>query len=172
MAVVRRSWRALVAVALACSAAVASSRVTLVEVAEAHALHTTMSEVALDPRSGVLRIVIRLFAEDLVRAIALAQSSQPAINPASAALTYIRGSVVFTDGSRPLPLRFCGTRVAADVRWVCMETTVRPRASGLRLRNTLLTALFADQVNIVKSMVSGTPRSVLFTRGDGEKALP
>lgn len=158
--------------ATACVAALTWPGVHAVHIAEAHPLHTTMSEIALDPRRRVLRIMIRVFAGDFARAVALAPSSRSTRDSAAAELAYVRGSVVLSSGGRPLPLRSCGTRRAGDVRWVCMEADAPSSVAALRLENTLLMALFTDQVNIVRSMVSGTPRSVMYTRGDGAKALP
>lgn len=140
-------------------------------VASAHPLHTTMTEVTADERRGVIRVMIRVFAEDFAEAVTRSRAVQPSGPPERAALDYVRRAVLLSDGSRVLPLRFCGTRRAGDVRWICMETASPVRATDLRLQITLLAEKFEDQVNIVRSMVSGSPRSLLFTRGDGAKPL-
>ena len=140
-------------------------------IACAHPLHTTMSEVTADHRRGVIRVMIRVFAEDFAEAVARSRAVQPLGPPERAALDYVRRAVVLSDGNRVLPLRFCGTRRAGDVRWICMETESPVRTTDLRLQNTLLAEKFDDQVNIVRSMVSESPRSLLFTRGDGAKPL-
>ena len=164
-----RTRSALVAGAL--SAALALPGGALPPAAEVHPLHTTMSEIALDPRRRVLRIMIRVFAGDFAQAVATAPSSRSVADSASRELAYLRRSVVLTNEGRPLLLRTCGTRRAGDVRWVCLEADAPPTLTALRLQNTLLMALFTDQVNIVRSLVSGTPRSVMYTRGDGAKPL-
>ncbi|MBA3671359.1 MAG: hypothetical protein H0W68_04980 [Gemmatimonadaceae bacterium] len=139
--------------------------------AYAHPIHSTMTDITIDERRATLRIMIRVFAGDFGTAVTLGQAEHPAMAGESVALGYVRRSLVLLDGDRPVPLRFCGTRRAAEVRWICMEASVPARRSGLRLGNTIMTNLFADQVNIVRSMVDGAPRSLMFTRGDGAKPL-
>ena len=139
--------------------------------AMAHPIHSTLAEVTIVPRTGVARIVVRVFADDFATAIARAHADRPPADPGSEALGYVRGALVLSDGDRALPLRFCGTRRLGEVRWVCMETTSRVPTGGLRLRNALMMDLFDDQVNVVRSFVTKGARSVLFTRGDGSKPL-
>jgi len=39
------------------------------------------------------------------------------------------------------------------------------------VRNAILSELFADQVNVVRAALGGAPQTLLFTPGDGMKAL-
>ena len=84
---------------------------------------------------------------------------------------YLRRAFVLTDGQRVLALRGCGTRKSGELLWLCLEADAPPRLASLQLRDALLWELFDDQVNIVRSMLGGAPRSLLFTRGDRQKAL-
>ena len=44
--------------------------------------------------------------------------------------------------------------------------------AGARVRHSVLCERFDDQVNIVRATYAGRSASLLFTRGDGAKALP
>ena len=136
--------------------------------AAAHPLHTTLTEITADPARRALHIVIRVFADDFARA---ATASRRPGSGAPDAATYLRGAFVLTEGRRALPLRSCGTRRSGELLWLCLEADAPASLASLQLRDALLWELFDDQVNIVRSMLGRTPRSMLYTRGDKAKAL-
>lgn len=141
-------------------------------VADAHPLHTTLTEVTVDAPRRVLHIVIRVFAEDFARAAGSAR--RPASGAANGPLdanAYLSRTFVVTEGARTLPLRSCGTRRSGELLWLCLETEAPVRLASLMLRDALLCELFDDQLNIVRSLVGTAPRSLLYTRGDGRKPL-
>lgn len=133
--------------------------------ARAHPLHTTLTEVSSGPTPGTVRLMIRVFADDFGRASRVANGgrSDPAL--------YLRRAVGVFDGTRALPLRSCGVRQSGGMLWLCLEADAPSSLSTLRLRNAILCELFDDQVNVVRSLLGSSPRSVLFTRGDGAKPM-
>ena len=139
--------------------------------ASAHPLHTTITEVTHQPARQTLRLMIRVFADDFERAVARQGRVQGGAVTDAATLAYLRSAVVVSQGSRPLPLSACGSRRAGEVIWLCVETPAPANLAGVQLRVALLCEMFEDQVNIVRSLVGASPRSLLFTRGDGGKSL-
>ena len=136
----------------------------------AHPLHTTITELAEDRTRGTVRAVIRVFAGDFGTAVA--RHSRGAGMSDAAALAYASASFSFTDrGGRPLPVRSCGMRRAADLVWICLEAPAPAGLAPLAVRNAFLCDLFDDQVNVVQGTVGGARRSLLFTRGDRAKPL-
>ena len=140
--------------------------------AEAHPLHTTMTEITLDPSRRVMRVMIRAFSEDFLKAVATARrpASVPTVDGADAT-AYIRKAFVMLDAGRAVSFRSCGTRRSADLVWICLETEVPRDLSRTRLHNALLWELFEDQVNIIQSRAGTSPHSILFTKGDRPKPL-
>lgn len=136
--------------------------------AEAHPLHTTLTEITTDAPRRVVHVVIRVFADDFARAAAAAR--RPAAGAPDAA-AYLRGAFVLSDGRRALPLRACGTRRSADLLWLCLEADAPANLASLQLRDALLWELFDDQINIVRSLLGSAPKSILYTRGDRAKPL-
>jgi hypothetical protein len=61
-------------------------------------------------------------------------------------------------------------RRTGDVVWLTL-TAPGTTLDGLRVSNRVLVELYADQVNIVQATVGARRASLLFTRGDGAKAL-
>ena len=146
------------------SAAIAALAMTLSLItavrADAHPLHTTLTEIAVTPNT--LRATVRIFADDLGHAVG-SRTDDLGIG------TYVASAMVFLDGqNRAIAARSCGVKRAGDLLWVCIEVT---DARPMSLRNTLLCEQFRDQINIVQIAAGGTKRGLVFTRGDGPKRL-
>jgi hypothetical protein len=148
-------WRALRTGSLA---ALALS-LLVVRPAGAHPLHTTLTELRADRARGVVRVVIRVFADDFGTAAGRDPSA------------YLQRAFVLRDGPRPVHLHQCGTRRSGGLLWICMEGPAPAITANLTLTDALLCELFDDQVNIVRATLDGSTRSVLFTAGDRAKSL-
>lgn len=157
------------------SAVLAAAIVAMPSTADAHPLHTTLTEVSVDATSHSVHLVVRVFADDLGAALAR-RAHLPSV-PAGrawddAASSYVVSAVAIADrGNRAVALRSCGTRRSGDLLWICLEGTTLEAAQELRGRNAMLCDLFDDQVNIVQFVTGAQKHSVLFTRGDGLKRL-
>lgn len=141
-----------------------------------HPMHTTITELAWRPGSRVVRATIRIFEDDFGRAVLGLPASAPAPDSAAvrepAAEAYVRAHFGLAGaGGAELPLRWCGVRRSGNVVWVCIESGEGVAPAGLRVRNGVLFELYRDQVNIVQSLLGSAKASVLFTRGDGPKAI-
>jgi hypothetical protein len=136
-------------------------------VASAHPLHSTITELTEDRAHGIVRATIRVFADDFGTAVARTRRSGDA-----AALAYVSTMFGFTDrGGRVLSLRACGTRRVGDLLWICVEASSTEGLATLAVRNGILSDLFDDQVNVVQGTIGGARRSLLFTKGDRAKRL-
>lgn len=138
-----------------------------------HPLHTTLTEMTVDQTKHTLRAVVRVFADDIGLALAnRAGRKGPTVVVSDAdAAAYVLSELTVGDQSlRPVALHPCGVKRSGDLLWVCLETgPMDPRTA--RVRNNVLCELFSDQVNIVQVSGGGASRSILFTRGDGPKAV-
>jgi hypothetical protein len=139
-----------------------------------HPLHTTLTQLSVRPATRSVEIVMRVFVDDFSAAVARHEGgARAAATPPSdsAAYRYVTGAFALTDrGGRRLPLRWGGTRRTGDVVWLTL-TAPGTTLDGLRVSNRVLVELYADQVNIVQATVGARRASLLFTRGDGAKAL-
>lgn len=143
---------------------------------DAHPLHSTITEITLDPARGTVRATMRVFADDLRAALAAASRGRkvPLEGPDwdAAVAAYATHAFALQDArGRTLPLRSCAVRRTADLLWLCFETDVGRDVGDLRVRNAMLCDLYADQVNVVQGVVDGARRSLLFVRGDRFKPL-
>lgn len=123
----------------------------------------------------VLEISIRVYANDF--SAAAARRARVALRADSLidgrnALDYIRQNFQLVDASgrtvMPTP---CGVTRAQDMLKFCFRLSLPSGIKGLRIRNTVMTELFHDQVNMVQSVAASGRTSRLFVRGDGWKSL-
>jgi len=144
--------------------------------ADAHPLHSTITELVLDPAHGTVRATVRVFADDLRSAVLQTTRgrSLPTDGPAwdAAAFAYAMSVVsIRTARGHAVALRPCGARRTADLVWLCLEGELARDAGVLQVRNTMLCELHEDQVNVVQSTMQGTRRTLLFVRADRFKPL-
>ena len=144
--------------------------------ADAHPLHSTITELVLEPARGTVRATVRVFADDLRSAVLRSTRGRshsldgPVFD--AAALLYATSVVsIRTARGQTVALRSCGVRRTGDLVWLCLEGEM-PRDAGVpQVRNAMLCELYEDQVNVVQSTMEGTRRSLLFVRGDSFKPL-
>ncbi len=117
-----------------------------------------------------MSVVIRLFADD-IRGVVGARSGQ---KPTGAALrSYLTDRFVVHDRSGAhIALAWDDGLIHGDVLTVRSRTRVAGGLAGARVMNRVLTEQFADQVNVVRATYGGRSATLIFTRGDGPKALP
>jgi hypothetical protein len=128
-----------------------------------HPLHTTMTEMTIDPVRHTVRAVVRAFANDF-------GTASKGVEPGA----FVAARVSIADATgRQLLLRGCGVRRSGDLLWICVEGSYTGAERSLRMANSLLCDRFDDQVNIVQVLRAGSPdrRSLLFTHGDGAKPV-
>jgi hypothetical protein len=141
--------------------------------ADAHPLHTTLTELSYDASARVLTATLRVFADDFSAAVVGARAGGPVvIPPDSAMLRYVTGRFSVTGrGSGRVVMRWCGVRKEGVVLFLCLRGAAPGSFAGLTMTNGLLTEVFPDQVNIVQASIDGRRRTLLFTPRDGAKPL-
>jgi hypothetical protein len=141
--------------------------------ADAHPLHTTMTELSYDPSARELTATLRVFADDFSAAVMGRRASGAVvIPPDSAMLRYATARFSVTGrGTGRVVMRWCGVRREGVVLFLCLRGTAPRSLTGATMTNALLTEIFPDQVNIVQASVDGRRRTLLFTSRDGAKPL-
>ena len=146
-----------------------STMVGWLAVAGNHPTHTSAAELSQEPGGGV-SVVIRLFADDIGATV----GSPPGRKPAGAALRHYladRFAIVDRSGTR-VALSWDDGVISGDVLTLRSRTRIAGDLTGAKVTNRVLTERFADQVNLVRATYAGQSATLIFTRGDGPKALP
>ena len=146
------------------------------ERAEAHPLHTSLAQLAYDPKTGAVQLSLRVFVDDFTRASIAFQQKHGAVRPASAGpaqsplIGYAVASFVVTDArGRRVAFTSCGGKRVGDLMWLCFKG----QSSGpLRVVSEVLFDTYRDQINIVQASSAGKTTNLLFTPGESAKAIP
>jgi hypothetical protein len=138
--------------------------------ATAHPLHTTITELTYDSRSGVVTLLIRAFADDFGAAIAL--STRDAREPRRTVRYLAQRLELRGSDDRLVVLHWAGMKRTEDVVWIRLEGRAPAGVRGGTLRHGVLLDMFSDQVNILKVRYGRVERTLLFTRGAERKRLP
>jgi hypothetical protein len=137
--------------------------------AEAHPIHSSLTEIRHDAAARTLNVSVRVFADDF--GVALQRRGGPPRSWEAAAFAYAATHFILAEGRRVLPFTWCGARRQGIVVWLCLRAPAPAATGRLVVHNRIHFELFEDQVNVVQATLGGRRQSVLFTRGDGPKPL-
>jgi hypothetical protein len=133
-----------------------------------HPMHTTLTQIAQSGSPAIVSVTIRGFEDDL--AVAARGRSRGPVD--SAIASYLRQKITLIDGSgRRVSLSLREIRRSRDVLWLSFRSERPVNLAGGSFHNSALTERFQDQVNLVQISIRGQTRTILFTAGDGPKAL-
>ena len=139
-----------------------SALVVALTLGVSHPMHSSLTTVAWRQETRTLEVAVRIFTQDLQDALARRTGT---------ACAYAQTVLTLRDAAgRAVPIDRCSLERQGDVTWIRLSA-MPGDPNGLHLSNTLLFDRFEDQINIVQSSIGGRARTVLFTRGDGPKAL-
>ena len=144
--------------------------------AAAHPIHMSFTEARYSEGGRILQLWVRVFANDFAAAAARRariRLGRDSVIDAPSAVAYLAEKLqLIGEDGRAIQLLACGTKRVDQMLLFCLQAKA-PRATlKLRIRNSVMTELFDDQVNIVQSVTGTSRASRLFVRGDGPKALP
>jgi hypothetical protein len=124
----------------------------------AHPTHSSSAELVQEADS--VRVVLRVFADDF--------AAVGAVEP------YIAERFTLTDrGGARVRLEWAGAdRSGGDILTIRLRGRLAAGLPGAKVSNRILTDRFADQVNLVRATYQRRTATLIFTRGDGPKALP
>ncbi len=139
----------------------------------AHTYHASILEVRYNPAKQQLELALKVFTDDLEKAlsvgqptpISLDQAPKPLVTQLATAL--LRKSLVFSAKSGEiLPVQLLGLQKERDAHWLYCTVPVAGPLTGFSLRHTLLLDQFPDQMNIVNLEAGGKKQSQLFRDGE------
>gem|GEM_PF-327342 len=144
----------------------------------AHDFHVSLTEVRHNPKEQTLEVSVRLFTDDLDKAIVLSTGQSTGLfagseTPATEGLisAYLSRNIGIEVDGKPLKLQFLGKELQTDAVWCYLEVKEVRNASRIKVRNASLLEVFPDQTNMVNVHVGSQTRSVLLRKGSPEGTL-
>jgi hypothetical protein len=123
-----------------------------------------------------LQLWVRVFANDFAAAAArrsgIRLSRDSVIDPAIATAYLTEHLQLVRADGRAVSFVSCGVKRVGDMLSFCLQATAPGPMPKMKMRNSVMTELFGDQVNVVQTVDGDTRASRLFVRGDSFKTLP
>lgn len=121
-----------------------------------HKFYFSNTEVFHNQENETLEITMRLFTDDLERAIAGDDAGQMRLgdaqeNPAAQQMVeaYVQKHFQIQRADSTLSLAFIGKEVEYDITWIYLEAEGVSEVDGLKVKSRVFTDLFPEQVNEV-----------------------
>ncbi len=138
--------------------------------ARAHPLHTSVASIT-ETAAGEFTVSLRVFVDDFLRHTGAAEPHD-GIVPDVRIVNYLMRTFVIIDRSgRGVPLKWCGSRRDADLLFLCLSGRVSGGIGGTIVRYSVLTDLFADQVNILQVSANSRNQTLLFTAAEKTRRI-
>jgi len=143
-----------------------------------HEFYVSLTELRYNPESSRMEVSVRIFPDDLDLALlelhGLATHLDTSLEPSvadSLIAQYIQHHFRVEADGEQVSFRYLGKEPEADAIWCYLESEQLPKPRILKVRNTILTEQFGDQVNIVQVYSGEWNRGVLLSREDPENVL-
>lgn len=144
--------------------------------ATAHPIHMSFTEARYTGANRTLQLWVRVFANDFAAAAArrsgIRLGRDSVIDPAIGTAYLTEKLQLAAADGRAIGLVSCGVKRVNDMLGFCLQARIVHSMGKLKMRNSIMTELFGDQVNVVQTVDRGARASRLFVRGDGAKDLP
>lgn len=136
----------------------------------AHELHAAVTEIAINPRTGEMEIMHRMFAHDLMEAMGEETMDEASFysDPAHIAEigSYVEGVFRFADPTGMLyEPTYIGAELEGEFAWVYFVSDAPEDASGFIVDNDLLAETFADQTNMTNFRFDSHVRTAMHGPG-------
>ena len=120
----------------------------------AHPIHVSMTEVSYYTNSNTIELSIRIFTDDLQRAVGLTPNGElPRNYPGADALiwNYISKNIaLYEPNGKSIPIEYAEAIASGDAIWIYLEATDIIDPVDLKMTNSVLHDIFDDQTNMVK----------------------
>jgi len=136
-----------------------------------HKFYVSLTEVRFNPSSGRIEISIRIFPDDLDRALlekhgifTQLATELEAPEADSLLMEYLLDHFSLEVNGRSIELDYLGKETEADAIWCYLESEMVSEPLTYLVQSTILTLSFEDQVNIVQVYQEKWNRGLMLNR--------
>lgn len=134
-----------------------------------HDFHTSLTEINYNPKTKSLEMTIRVFTDDLERALTNINNDKAVkIQPTDYStdpliIKYLRKHLAFVSPNKDVvPYDFLGKEVELDATWLYVEVPAAENLKGYSIFNSIMTELFDDQTNLINLIYPDKKKSFVF----------
>jgi hypothetical protein len=152
--------------------AVLAGTLLLAAPASAHRVHAGVTEIAVNPRTGEMEVMHRVFAHDLLEALGRNQLDADAFLATPEGLetvgAYAAARFRLADAEgRLLDLSYVGAEVEGEFAWIYFAAPEPPVQNAFIVDNDLLADMFDDQVMMTNLRFNSHVRTAM--QGPGRR---
>lgn len=143
-----------------------------------HEFYVSLTEVRFNPQSKRIEVSIRIFPDDLDRALLkkhgiFTQLASELEAPEADSLVgdYLQEHFSLEVDGQSLELEYLGKEPEADAIWCYLESEKIAEPSHYQIYNSILIQSFEDQVNIVQVYQGSWNRGLMFNRDERSDQL-
>jgi len=140
-----------------------------------HPVHVSLASVDYDEKAGSFKMFLKVYTDDLendcriiTRDHELMLYDSELMPDRSVIQRYIDDRIVFTAGDKLLKGILGNIEADAEEVRISVDYSFRDTVSTFRIRNTIMTDLFADQVNLLIFKMGSFEEGYKFTPSDTE----
>ena len=135
----------------------------------AHDFHASVTQMQYNPKEKAFEISIRLFTDDLEKALTQELNTPVRLSPGSKSDAilekYIQARFSYvTPQKQPKSIKYVGHEVEADANWIYLEMPYTDVFRGGLLKQNVLMEAFEDQVNMVNIQYQGQKKTFVFRK--------
>ena len=147
-----------------------------------HDFHTSIADVEYNAKNKAFEVILRVFSDDLEDDILRTMGKKIILKigkdktPDQTLTKYLEKYFILKNKkSNPLVINYIARETNAEATLIYFEIFVKDVAKdvpkNMLLHNNIMTELFSDQVNIVNLAFQDKKTTLMFRRGDTEKAV-
>lgn len=144
----------------------------------AHDFHVSLTEVNFNAKAKTFEVSVRLFTDDLDKALELdgissakLVSGQPTLSLDKQLAFYLSKHFQLKVDDRPLSFTFIGLENQLDATWCHLEFAAPAMFTSITVSNSCLMEVYNDQTNMVTCTVNGKNKSMILQKGASEKKV-
>jgi len=139
-----------------------------------HKFYSSITQIEYNQKTKTFEIIIRVFADDLEKAIQESGSKEYRISKdvnQDLMKKYVNSHFVFKTYNKALPNKFIGTEQDKDIQILYLEIPANQKSKSFTIKNSMLIDLFNSQVNIMNLNFRGEKQTFIFNAEQIEKNL-
>ncbi len=134
-----------------------------------HDFHTSLTQMQFNPKEKAFEISVRLFTDDLEKALSRESGQKIQISPKPDTdpliEKYLRKHFSLIDTRKQRrTFTYVGHEAEGDANWVYLEMPVDGALKTAEMQQDILMDLFDDQVNLVNLQVNGERKTYVFRK--------
>lgn len=143
-----------------------------------HDFHTSIADVEYNAKNKTFEVILRVFSDDLEDDVLRTMGKKIILKmgkdktPDQALTKYLEKYFILKNKKTiPLAINYIARETNAEATLIYFEILVKEAPKNMFLHNNVMTELFSDQVNIVNLAFQDKKTTLMFRRGDTEKAV-